>query len=387
MGGTARFIAWADLKHMLRQREALLWVFVMPIVFFYFIGTVTGGFGRPRGTPDRPDALLLDAPANGGPLVDEVIRKLEAQSFKVDRNVTPETATKAPRRLTIPAPGNGLTFSEAVAAGQRQTLTYVTRAEGSSVQYEQLRVGRAVYGVVADLAVIATAGTTPDAAAFRTLESAPRLVTLAVESAGARRRAPVGFEQAIPGTLVMFTMLVSLTSGGIALVLERRLGLLRRLAAAPISRTAIVAGKWAARLALALVQIGFAMLTGSLLFRMDWGPSLPMIVIVLCTWAAFNASLSLLLGSLARTEGQMVGIGVLSSMALGALGGCWWPIEVAPRWMQSLAKLLPTGWVMDSLHRLISFGDPAVAVLPHVIAIGVGALLLAWAGTRVFRYE
>ncbi len=387
MGRAARFIAGADLKNMLRQREALLWVFVMPIVFFYFIGTVTGGFGRPRGTPDRPDALLLDAPADGGPVLDEVIRKLEAQNFKVDRKVTAGTAAKATRLLTIPRSGDGLTFSEAVAAGKRQALTYATRAEGSAVQYQQLRIGRAVYGVVADLAVIATDGTTADAPAFRALEAAPRHVTLAVESAGTRRRAPVGFEQAIPGTLVMFTMLVSLTSGGIALVLERRLGLLRRLAAAPISRSSVVAGKWAARMALAIVQIGFAMLTGSLLFRMDWGPSLPMVMLVLLAWAAFNASLSLLLGSLARTEGQMVGIGVISSMALGALGGCWWPIEVAPRWMQSLAKLLPTGWVMDGLHRLISFGDPAVAALPHVLAIALGALLLAWAGTRVFRYE
>ena len=185
----------------------------------------------------------------------------------------------------------------------------------------------------------------------------------------------------------MFTMLVSLTSGGILLVLERRLGLLRRLAAAPISRASVVAGKWAARLALAVVQIAFAMITGTLLFHMHWGPALPTVLVLLAAWAAFNSSLSLLLGSLARTEGQMVGIGVLSSMALGALGGCWWPIEISPRWMQTLSLCLPTGWTMNAMHHLVSFGDPPLTVMPHVLAIAAGALVLGWAAARVFRYQ
>ena len=39
----ALFIAWHDVRHQLRQAGTLVWVFVMPPVFFYFIGTVTGG--------------------------------------------------------------------------------------------------------------------------------------------------------------------------------------------------------------------------------------------------------------------------------------------------------------------------------------------------------
>ena len=38
------FIALHDIKYQLRQGSTLLWVFVMPPIFFYFIGTVTGGF-------------------------------------------------------------------------------------------------------------------------------------------------------------------------------------------------------------------------------------------------------------------------------------------------------------------------------------------------------
>jgi ABC-type Na+ efflux pump permease subunit len=381
------FIARAALRNMLRSRETILWVFVMPVVFFYFIGTITGGFGSPRRSAGAPEPLVLEAPANAGLLVDEVARKLQAQNFEVRRVAAGDGPAQASRVLVLPDPASGRPFTEAVLDGERQKVTYRTRSEGPTAQFEQLRVARAVYGLVADLAVVTAEGQPVESSTLRALDSAPRPVQLHVESAGRRVRAPTGFEQAIPGTMVMFTMLVSLTSGAILLVIERRRGLLRRLASTPISRSAVVAGKWTGRLVLATVQIAFAMLTGTLLFRMDWGATLPMVVVVLLAWAAFNASLALLLGSLARTEGQMVGLGVLGSMALAALGGCWWPIEITPRWMQGLALFLPTGWAMDAMHRLVSFGDAPGAVLPHVAALVAGTLLLGWAAIRVFRYE
>lgn len=55
------------------------------------------------------------------------------------------------------------------------------------------------------------------------------------------------------------------------------------------------------------------------------------------------------------TQKQAVGLGVLTANVLAALGGCWWLIEITPEWMQLLQKFLPTGWVMDAIHRLVSF--------------------------------
>jgi ABC-type multidrug transport system permease subunit len=99
------------------------------------------------------------------------------------------------------------------------------------------------------------------------------------------------------------------------------------------------------------------------------------------------ASVGLLLGSLARTEAQAAAIGVIASNALAALGGCWWPIEVTPGWMQKLQLFLPTGWAMDALHKLVSFEASPVTVIPHIVAMAVGAALVLVMATRVFRFE
>jgi ABC-type multidrug transport system permease subunit len=185
----------------------------------------------------------------------------------------------------------------------------------------------------------------------------------------------------------MFTLLVLLTSGSSMLVLERMQGLLRRLASAPMTRSEVVAGKWGGRMVLAILQVGFAVIVGTLVFKMRWGPDIAMIVVVLVSWAAFCASAGLLLGSVAKTEGQASGLGVLVANLLAALGGCWWPIEVTPGWMQSLQNFMPTGWAMDALHKLISFEAGAMAALPQVITLLVASLLIGALAINRFRYE
>jgi ABC-type multidrug transport system permease subunit len=381
----ALFIAGHDLRVMLRQWETLLWTFAMPVVFFYFIGTVSGGFSSVGGggTP-----LALQAPANGGIVVEQLVARLTEQGYAVARPATREELERYDRRLIVPEVTGYPTVSDSVLAGNQLRVTFERRGDDLAATLDEVRLNRAIFTVVADLAVATANGQEVAPAAFAAIAATPRRVTLAVRAAGERREgAPSGFAQAVPGSMVMFTMIILLTSGAITLVVEREQGLLRRLASAPLSRASVVLGKWVARLALALVQLAFAMLVGSLLFGVDWGQSVPMVFAVLVGWAGLNASLALLLGSVARTIGQTIGIGVLTSLVLAALGGCWWPIEITPPWMQTLALALPSGWTMDALHQLVNFGYAPVTAAPHLVVLVAAALGAGWGAAKVFRYQ
>ncbi len=373
------FIARKDLRYMLRARETLLWIFVMPIVFFFFIGTITGGSSSSVGGPAQ---LAIWEGEDAGFLAEQLARRLEEQDFAIVRPDSLHKFQAQRRRLTVPA-----SFSDSVLAGAQVELLYGHDSEGLSRSYDRLRTARAAYTLLADLVVSGEQGEDPTPEAFARLNATPRALSIAVESAGKRKRIPSGFEQSVPGIMVMFTLLVLTTSGAVLLVIERRQGLLRRLAYAPIARTSIVLGKWGGKLVLGFVQIGFAMLAGKLLFKMDWGPSLGAVLLVMLAYGGLMASLGMLLGNLARTEGQASAIGVLAANILGALGGCWWPIEVTPDWMQRLALFLPTGWAMDALHKLVSFQASPADVIPHVAGMGLGAVLLLALTARIFRFE
>lgn len=380
------FIALHDAKHQLKQGSTLVWIFVMPPIFFYFIGTVTGGFsaGNSRGQL-TPLVVVAQAP---GFLKDQIDLRLRENEFEADW-VEEVTAVEgedsvAPRRtLTIAA-----NLSASIKAGEQVAMQYETKSSALTRDFEIIRIQRSVYTALADIVASSANSDEPlTAADLVAMNGKPRIWQLDVSPAGERLKIPSGFEQSVPGILVMFTLLVLLTSGGTMLVIERNNGLLRRLASAPMTRAQIVAGKWGGRMLLAAVQVSSALLVGTFLFKMNWGPDFAMVVLVLAAWAGFCASAGLLLGSIATTEAQVAGLGVLAANALAALGGCWWPIEITPDWMQMIQKITPTGWTMDALHKLISFQSGAASAVPQLIILLVATFIVAAFATNRFKYQ
>jgi ABC-2 type transport system permease protein len=373
----AGFIASRDLRFILREKQSLFWLFVMPIVFFYFIGTVTSGFGTTGGT-ERP-IIRVERPTDAGFLADQLIGRLQEMGYAVH---PPDAQAQGLRLLRIPSDFTGLLLRM-----QPVTLHFVRRAKGLDQQFDVVRLNRAAYTLLADLIVVDSDDMPLEPQSFAKIRGKRRPVTLAVQSAGQRLRIPTGFEQAIPGIMVMFTLVVLLTSGAVLLVVERNQGLLRRLASTPIRKGSIVLGKWLSRMGIGAIQIAFGAVVGTLLFGMDWGPYWLPVIIVLVLWSGLCASLALLLGSLARTEGQAVAIGVLSANLLAALGGCWWPIEITPRWMQTLSSFLPTGWTMQALHQLVNFQRLGEAVWIQVVLLVAAAIAAGVAAAHRFRYQ
>jgi len=376
-------IARNDLKLALKDRSTFLWLFIMPAVFFYFIGTVTQGGVN---FADSPAELLVEN-HDGGFLSLHLERRLQENLFTIihPQDVPPVQEGEEPvkyRKLVIPAD-----FTTKLAAEEKAVIAYEGLRSGFSNDYDLFRVQKAAYSLLGDLIVVKSAGNSIAEGTLAQATEDARPVQLLVTPAGKQMQIPSGFQQAIPGTLVMFTMLVLLTSGAAMLVDDRDKQLLRRLASAPLGRGQVVLGKWAGRMALAIVQIAVAIgVSFTPLFAMDWGQALPMVVVVLLAWGALCTSLALLLGSLARTDSQAGNLGAFVTMTLAALGGCWWPIEVAPAWMQELQMFIPTGWTMDALHRLISFGMSWQSALPHLATLIVASLLVGAAASRRFRF-
>ncbi|MDJ0911862.1 MAG: ABC transporter permease [Woeseiaceae bacterium] len=378
------FVAWNDLRNQFRDGSTLLWVFVMPPIFFYFLGTVTSGMSSGfSGASTTPIVVAAERP---GFLKDQIDLRLRDNNFEPEwvEAIEPGPEGELPFRTLTFAAG----MTERVIADEEVLVRFETQASSLSRESEIIAVQRSLYTALADIVVVDAGGEGAfTAAGLAELNATPRIWQLSVEPAGKRQEIPRGFEQTIPGILVMFTILVLLTTGGSALVIEREHGLLRRLASAPISRTEVVAGKWGARMGLAAIQIIVALAIGTWLFSMDWGPDLGAIAVILVAWAGFCASAGLLLGTVAKTEAQATGLGVLVANVLAALGGCWWPIEITPEWMQALQNFLPTGWTMDALHKLISFQSGAMSALPQFLILIGASLVLGWLAVRQFRYQ
>lgn len=375
-----RFIAISDLLVTLKDKIVLMWLFIMPIVFFAFIGSTTGGLSGGQNTVKT--LAVWYAGDTQDPVYEQLSTYLHDNNFALRLFNDQQTLYKDKwtfndynRQLWIPEkPAQSLLGNQAIE------ITYRFSGGGMDSDYQVFKLYKSVYKTLADTVVLRS--NYPQQAAtldYAVLDEQIKAINLDVSLAGEQHIIPNGYKQAVPGILVMFVMMIALTSGAITLLLERQSGALERLAAAPVKRSHLILGKCLGKWLLTTCQLIYGMVIGSVLFSISWGPHWHWVFILLLMWAGACAGLAVLLGSWGRSESQISGIAVIGSLLLAALGGCWWPIEVAPAWMQQLAMFLPTGWVMDALHRLMYFGDSLSDVSNHLIGLFILMLLaLTW---------
>lgn len=379
-------MALNDVRLTARDRAAFFWMLLMPIGFMWIFGNFTGG-----GASDRKISLTV-IDNDRGWLSRAFLDELADESVTMEELTPGEGATAENKVRTLVIPEG---FTGKVLAGEQQTLSLVNE-KGSNEEFglaARMHVVRAIVRTIGRLVEMGADGTgnageeaRPDER-FRQLAGSPDLVTLAVTTAGHGHAVPAGFNQSVPGILTMVVIMMTLIYGSVFLTIEKREGMLRRQVSLPVSRSRIYLGKLAGRLMIAGFQIAILLVAGRTLFGVSWGDSPLGLVMVLGSLAAAAAGLATLMGAVLSTPEQAASLGWLVSMGLAGLGGCWWPAEVMPRWLQTAAHVLPSAWAMDGLHALISFGRGAGSVvLPSTVLLGFGALF-AVLGSRFLRYD
>jgi ABC-type multidrug transport system permease subunit len=133
------------------------------------------------------------------------------------------------------------------------------------------------------------------------------------------------------------------------------------------------------------LQIAVFLLLGQFVFKVNLGSELPAILLTLVVYSWVAASLGVLVGSLIKAEEKVTGLCVLASLVMAALGGCWWPIELVPDSVKLIAHLIPTGWALDALHQLITFGGGFAAAKSAIGMLVLFGLAANAAAARFFR--
>ena len=347
-----------DLRLTLSDRPAFLWLLVLPIAMTWFF-SLAG--------PDRIGLEVVDQ--DGGQLAEAFLDEIEDERVSVSR-LAGDADEYGSRRLIIPEG-----FTSGVLAGRPQTLRLENRsgANPESSLAVELHVERAIARTLERVAG-------PDAPA-----KAP--IRLVVSAAGAGQPVPSGAAQSVPGMLTFMVLMMTVIYGAVFLTIEKRTGMLRRQAVLPLGRLSIFLGKLLGRLFIATLQIVALVLAGRFLFDVSWGRSPLGLALMLASYAVAVAALSTLLGAVLRTAEQASAVGWIVSMVLAALGGCWWPAEVMPEWIRSIAVLLPTTWAMDGFHALISFDRGFDGVWRPALMLLLFGAFFAALGARLLRFE
>jgi ABC-2 type transport system permease protein len=366
-------IAKNDLYLFLKEKSAWFWLFGAPLLFAFFMG-----LNRGPGDPSNPRPELLLENNDAGFLGKIFVEELGLQGFRV---VNATKADKSQRGVRIPT-----NFTANVLAQKPVKLEFFN-AKNSGADASALteaRLVRALISINSDLIELSGDTNQITEAALRRVLARENPVKLEA-TFGSRKPIPAGYNQSVPGILVMFVLMNLLIFGGTSVAGERREGVMRRFMVHPVSKTELVFGKIAGLLGLGLVQIVYMLLASMLLMKFRLGAQFFPVFVVLLIYAWAAGSIGVLIGSIISRDDKIVGICVLSSMAMAALGGCWWPLELVPDKVRAIAHLTPPAWAMDALHQLISFGGswPQIAI-PLLVLASFAAIANALA-IRYFR--
>ncbi|HOZ38495.1 MAG TPA: ABC transporter permease [Anaerolineaceae bacterium] len=182
-----------------------------------------------------------------------------------------------------------------------------------------------------------------------------------------------------PGMALMFLMF-AVTYGGRSLLLENRTGTLPRMLQTPTAPAHILGGKVLGIFLTAVAQLTILIGGTSLLFRLDWGQPLGVVLLILA--AAFAASgWGSFIATLFKTPAQVANFGSIVMLVFGLLGGSFFDLSLLPEWVSTLSKITPNAWGLQGFTTLAgggtlsSIGEPLLAlVLMGIILFGVASI-------------
>lgn len=413
-----------DLQVFFRDRGAILYLFVLPLVFILIFAGLGGRAQSPSSAEAKKDerpALAVVNQDAGGQEAAQFLEVLDQVSGYRPKPVDEASAVaqmnkmQLVRYLLIPA---GFSAGLAQASPVNLELVFHPSADTSGNEAVIEAVSGAANDMALELQLIdglrqmsaMQAGNSALEQAFtveritaqaktqfeRSRQEPLVNVALTAPTQETEASQPVEFNYSqilVPGFTVLFVFL-SATAVARAVFTEKKAGCLRRLAAAPLGRSEMLAGKMLPVVILTLIQIGFIFLAGALLFPILGFGQVTIDSNNLLAWLVASlvisfcaASMGILLVGLAHTEGQITGLGNALLWIAGMLGGALLPISMFPPFLQGVARIVPHYWATEAYNDILVRGKSLVDILP-----GLGALLLFSAafffiGQRRFRYE
>ena len=188
-----------------------------------------------------------------------------------------------------------------------------------------------------------------------------------------------------PGILA-FTALSAAVNAGMTMLEEKIRGFLKEYLAAPIPRFSILLASTLSGLLKALVQSVIILLI-AVLFGARVTTSVPgllgavgVLALFMLTCVGFSNAMALRSKSIGGYHTMLF----LLNLPLLFLSNALYPLATMPRWMQIVAYVNPTTYVVDGLRRTL-FG---AGTLPLALCFGVltfYAAICLWFGVRSFR--
>jgi ABC-2 type transport system permease protein len=348
-----RSLSGAMFRGFLRDRVALVFTILIPVLFLLLFGSIYKTTSAPKvSVVEVGRVSLLDQAAAGshGQL---------AKVMSITRTASLAAALEDVRKGTDDA------------AVLQQGRTVVLRY--SIADQVTAGVVQAVFASIVQQANQAATGRPP----------AYQLTAAQVEDKSLK---PIQY--VAPGLLGWAIASGATFGAAITLVNWRETKLLRRLRLSPVSTASVVTARVGVSLIVALVQLAAFLAIATtpyfgLKLTASWWMAIP---VVLVGTLAFM-SIGLLAGAIAKTQQAATAIANLVILPMAFLGGAFIPLDYAPAWIREVSYVMPLRYLVTGVQNVMARGEGPASALPAIGVMLALAGVLTLIAVRVFRWD
>nr|WP_274387596.1 ABC transporter permease [Salsipaludibacter albus] len=366
----------SDLRQRVRDRSVLVFGLAVPFALMVVFNLLFSGVGSTEDFEATTIAMTGTADQLGSALqvTFESMSVLPATvdpASSADEARTAVVEERADVAILVPED-----FSTQVQGGGSPEVEVVRSGDGSLEEDVVIAVTDGFVDRVATASRAAAAGGSVglDSSAVSALAGevaqADQLVTTSPGRVADEQLSLQG--SLVAGQTALF-MFFTVGFGVIGYLQERDTGTLPRLQSMPMHPRDIIVAKTLVSFVLGLVSTSILLTAGSLLFDVDFGSVVPIAVLVVATVAAAT-SLVLVVTKVARTAEQASTINAILGIALGVLGGAFFPIG-GGGWLSRLSDLTPPAAFIRGLG--ITSAGGGVTDLAEPLATVAGFLVVA----------
>jgi ABC-2 type transport system permease protein len=347
-----RSLSVAILKGFLRDRSAVFFAVVFPLMFLVLFGGIFNGSNQPK----------IDLIEVGQvPVLDHLPASARAafeQTFTVTRSDDLDAAIakvkKGDAEVAVESRGNRViahyTSTDRVAAAETQGILQA----------------------FVDGANVAQSGKPP----------AYSLTTQSVEDHSLKL-----IQYITPGLLGWAVAMSASFGAATTLNGWRNSKLLRRLQLAPVPTGTVVGARVAVTVAVALGQLAIFLVLGTAAFGLKLTGAWPMAIPLLVVGTLCFMSVGLLAGAVAKSTEGAVNMANFIVLPMSFLSGSFFPLDGAPGWLQAVAHVLPLWWLNSGMTDVMVRGEAWTAALVPMGVLAAFALVVGGLAARLFRWE
>lgn len=354
-----------DIKRMFRDKVAIFFVFIFPLIFLFVFGGLFGG----SNDISFKVAMINNSQSEFAQRFVEEAK--QDKVLKIDDEVT--TVDQAKEKMnrgeldaTIILPENfGDISTGNVPTGQAQVLYDQNNEQAGQT------LGSILDQVFTEIN-----------AQFVSVEMPFSVKTESTATKGLTR-----FDYTFAG-LLGFTML-SLGIFGPTTVFPRlkEKGVLRRYHTTTLKVWQYFTGNVISNAAVGLMAVALMFVAALIFFDLKMRGDYLSFVLVVIVGATLLFGIGLAVGGWAKNENQAAPVAQLVSFPMMFLSGVFFPTFLMPEWLQNITRFIPLTPVVDSIRLVVTEGKTILELGPQMAIIGVWTVVIYFIAFKVFRWE